>query len=878
MSTPFICRQCIARLSQSSVKRLKPKRSRLHTQAAPTPASSPTWHPVTEGSNPQSSAGQSSEARQSLGGQGIQAPLPSVGENLNRSGPGGESIEDIEGQWDGNLKKFVPRRRKTWEEIAETPRATTARELKARIMEARGDYKIVHQDLMHIYGLSLSEARHTVSQLERLLWGRPWMDMAVRLDAFHIWKRDFSRQLQAISQNITDSELNADEPKVGPWTSFAEEDHATMKAAWQRLDQSKREQLWPQMVLSAFTSNPGVLPAFIRATFHPSWCPSYILEDMVYLLFRTLDSLQSLGQEERQVAELIPFILDHCPPRYMAFDQYVLYKVITVLNLDELVEFYETLKRTEHSVHTNTMQQIASRFAKSSAHKLQAADVICSLTDIPGFDINLPAPASVCTSLLTLDVSDSIPEGQAEPDELFKLLLEHGFRPNLLALTALMRNFCVRGHLDTAWKIFDLLLQHNFEPDPHVFSILLNGSKHAFDIPSVRKIIEMVFSRDAWTGIIVDDFIDLMFRENEARSERRRQKKSSSAWRPMLQLYAKFYDLRPLQKFFTSPLENVIAGRGVVPRNATLITDLADALRPLPDHLLFKPTSHTLLLLLAAHVRSINNPSKVIRQYRHFNQLLKSRDPVATQLIADKGTKIYDIFLRAMMQFRESLKAPMSIIYNMMTSAEREKKHTGRNIYHPFPSVHTWTILLNGFKNHKHIRGAVNVLNMMIQLGNVQPNLVTWNALINAFAQVGDVQGAVRTMALLEQGGLSSDDRTVEAFNAFSRARREKAIQLLEEARKEPVNNFGDPGTVLGDGGGGGNGMVRSGIHFPRRSWESSDFSTDRHPRDPRSGPLDGGGGAPPLEPSLAQRLARARRDWDRDAADIVQRSDLPFP
>ncbi|EMR66034.1 putative pentatricopeptide repeat protein [Eutypa lata UCREL1] len=471
------------------------------------------------------------------------------------------------------------------------------------------------------------------------------------------------------------------------------------------------------------------------------------------------------------------------------------------------------------------MQQIASRFAKSSAHKLQAADVICSLTDIPGFDINLPAPASVCTSLLTLDVSDSIPEGQAEPDELFKLLLEHGFRPNLLALTALMH--------------------------PHVFSILLNGSKHAFDIPSVRKIIEMVFSRDAWTGIIVDDFIDLMFRENEA---------------------------RPLQKFFTSPLENVIAERGVVPRNATLITDLADALRPLPDHLLFKPTSHTLLLLLAAHVRSINNPSKVIRQYRHFNQLIKSRDSVATQLIADKGTKIYDIFLRAMMQFRESLKAPMSIIYNMMTSAEREKKHTGRNIYHPFPSVHTWTILLNGFKNHKHIRGAVNVLNMMIQLGNVQPNLVTWNALINAFAQVGDVQGAVRTMALLEQGGLSSDDRTVEAFNAFSRARREKAIQLLEEARKEPVNNFGDPGTVLGDGGGGGNGMVRSGIHFPRRSWESSDFSTDRHPRDPRSGPLDGGGGAPPLEPSLAQRLARARKDWDRDAADIVQRSDLPFP
>ena len=649
-----------------------------------------------------------------------------------------------------------------------------------------------------------------------------------------------------------------------------------MKAAWQRIDHDKRATYWPLMISSALTSNPGVVSTFIQATFDPTWCPNYLLEDIVYLLFRTLQSHRSLADGGHQLAELVVFLLDHCPPKYLSLHQVVLQKTISVLSLDELVNFHEALNRADHLIRSNTLYHILSRFAKSSAHKALAADILCSMTKKPGFDINTTVPASICTSLLGLNEGDSIPDGQAEPDELFKLLLEHGLRPNLLSLTSLMRNFCLRGRLDTAWKIFDLLLQHDFEPDPHVFSVLFNASKESSDISSARDIIEAVFSRGAWSQCIVNDLMDYLYQENEAQPEkRRRQKKDNSAWRPMLQLYAKFYDLTPLRPFVPFMLEDVIAGPGVSPRHATSLTDLAEALRPQPEHMLWKPSSHTLCQLIAAHVRSLNEPRAVIGQYNRIMTRLRN-DPVAIQLVVDQGTMLYDILIRAMMQFKETLHAPMRIVAHMMTRARLEKSRTGKNVRHPPPSVHTWTVLLNGFKNHDHVQGALDVLDMMSRLGDIEPNLVTWNALINAFARVGDAEGAVRAMRLLERAGFQSDDHTVEAFSLLSRDRREQAVKLLEESRMEkalppePPQSFllrgfkkGGPPTIEAE--------AEANQGNPHRFADGS-IATDQ-PLFLKPRPVPG----PHMSAEFAAQLAEAQKRWDQHALALKRRRAVLF-
>ncbi|CAJ2502563.1 Uu.00g099570.m01.CDS01 [Anthostomella pinea] len=752
-----------------------------------------------------------------------------------------EATEETETRWDGKLKKFVPLRRPDVRKTANMPRAVTPFLLKEKILRALGDYRVVHGDLMHIYIISHQEARHAIGQLERLLWGQPRHEAANRLDRYHLWKKDYSQSLQTMDSTFL---FSGEDDDSSMWTSMREQDAATLHAAWQRLDTERRERLWPQMILSALNGKPGVLPSFVRATFDSSWCPSYVIEDMFYALFRATNVLSDGKRIEKETCKVAVKLLESCPPRYIGLEQTALLKIASPMSNDELVDFYQDLKRTEHPLHANTLLHFASHFAASAEHKLHAADIIYSLTEIPGFDINSPAAASVCTSLLTLNENGPLPEGHAAPDELFKLLLERGLRPNLLGLSALMRNFCVRGHIDTAWTIFELLLQHGIEPDTHVYSILFNGATQNMDIASARRILRVIGERGAWSPVIVNDCLEIIRRDNEAQQERRRRqrKKSSNAWRPMLQLYAKFYDLAPLQKLTLFPLENVLVSSSAPQKHTTPVSEMMASLPPQPESMLMQPDSITLSTMLGAHMRTIHGPSNLRRYYAHFKHLVSAEDLTAVGLLEKHQTLVYDIFLRAFLQYKISLDFALDIVRTMLFRAKREKQQLGYNRLYHSPSVHTWTILLNGFKNHWQTEGAIHVLNLMSKTGDVQPNIVTWNALITSFALERDVRGAVKAMRYLEEAGIQSNDRTVRAFSIFPRGLREKAIKMLEELRKHPVD------------------LARPGAFFEEDRMFAKLKKRDFLVKPSRSRPANLGLGL--------DGVARAQREWGRVAQD----------
>ncbi|KAI3322417.1 hypothetical protein HD806DRAFT_124135 [Xylariaceae sp. AK1471] len=786
MPTPFICQKCTARLARSASRLFNSNKLLLHTRVIP--ADRPRYDQRRKPESSQENSGNSAVAP---------LPLPSLASSQGQYETTGETLLP----WNGEFKKFVPRRRPAVQQLASLPPATSARELKAKILGALGDYIIARGDLMALYGLSHTEARHAVGQLERLLWGDLDMERAAaRLDQYLAWKKDFSVILR---NAVTAPSVQEDISVIADArleVASHEKETASMRTAWQRLERDKRERLWPQMVLSALESEPHVLPILIQSTFDPSWCPSYVVEDMLYLRVRRYQvALEkgtpgSYGQRQQETQAMGRLILDKCPPRYLALEQTVLLLVSSPLPTSELIQFYQLLQNIEHPLHSNTLLHFASRFAKGFDTKVHAADILHSLTQMPGFDLNSPAAASVCTSLLTLNENEPLPDQHAAPDLLFEFLLEQGFRPNLLGLSAMMRNFCIRGHLDTAWKIFDLMLQHGFEPDPHVYSILLNGSKQNLDTGSTEQIFKIIGSRNAWSPVLINDFLDLLFRENESQPERRRRqrKKVNNAWRPMLHLYAKFYDLGPLQKFTFFSLENLLATWGVKPQYSTPSTKMAGALMPQPENRLMQPDSITLCLMIGAHMRSILTPKYVVRYYTHFFKLVKQKDPTAMSLLADHGTLVYDIFLRALLQFRETTGFAIHQVQKMMNAANKEQAQCGRNIYHHPPSVHTWTIILNGLKNHNDTRGAVGVLNMMTNIGHTLPALATWNALIQAFARACNINGAVKAIWSLEKAGFQPDDRTIKAFNMFPRHLREQAIARLEEIRKSP-DRFSNP-------------------------------------------------------------------------------------
>ncbi|KAI0012247.1 hypothetical protein F4779DRAFT_568942 [Xylariaceae sp. FL0662B] len=795
MSTPFICRQCVARLAKFSTRRLIPKRSQPHPRGMHTSGPPPAWLLKDQDQNirvEQADATDDVEADVSAS-----RPLSNL-EQGQKEIP--EKLQEPKPPWDEKIIKFYLRRRPEVQQLAEGPRAATAYELKAKILWAFEDYSIVHEDLMYIYGLSFPEARHAAGQLGRLLGGRPSKDAGRLLDHFLDWKKNLNSLTQTTGRSPLDAENQTNLAEKGAWAFLQEQDIATMKSAWHRLRQDKRESLWPQMALSAFGSRSSIMPSFIRATFHPSWCPSYVIEDIVYSLFRASETAQGNEQMREDITELITFLLKECPPRYLNIQQTVIWKVMSSMPTPRLVEFYQNLKRAEHPLHRNTLLHFASRFAKSSQYKMKGAEIIYSLINTPNFDINSPASSSVCTSLLTLGEDDVFPDGDAAPDQLFKLLLDGGFRPNLLGLSALMRNFCVRGHPDTAWTIFDLLLEHGIEPDAHVYSILLNGSKYSSDTASIRRVTDMISSRESWSVVLANDLLNLIFRENEAQNERRRRqrKKANNAWRPMLQIYAKLFQLSPLQRITRFPLENLLVARSTWPKYSTYVTTATASLRALPEYSRLQPDGTTLLIMLGAHIRSIYGPRNIIRYYRHIMPLLRERDPVALKLVEMQGTRLYDIFVRALMQFKGTTQYALKIVTRMVMRNRREKRLLGKNIRFPMPSVYTWTVVLNGLKNHRQPRAAVSVLNTMVHEGRITPNLVTWNALIGAFTRTGNVRGAVRAMRYLERAGFQSNERTVAAFSLMPKAKREWAIELLEQTRQRPVD-LRNTGAFLSD-------------------------------------------------------------------------------
>ena len=787
MPIPLTCRICAARVARSSLRLLKPNISPLHTRVIPVRRPPPASAlPSPHGRDWKPKFPQSRGPDEKLDGHyeedsTLSNSLPNGSQGQEDKLLGYESAA----YWNGEFKKFVPRRAPVVAQLASRPVANNARELKAKIIGAQGNYLCCHRDLVALYNLSHQEARHAVGQLERLLWGGLDLPIAARrLDQYLLWKQDFATILNAHENKTNDA---GSEP-----TSRASEP-AAIRTAWRRLNGDKRERYWPQIILAVAHSDPYLLSTLVESTFDPSWCPSYVVEDVLYLLLRQRQLALQKGarsdgsQIEQEIRAAATFVLNKCPPRYLALEQTVLLSILRTLSASELIDFFELLKTIEHPLHANTLLHMASRFAKSYDTKMNALDVLGVLTEMPGFDLNTPAAASVCTTLLTLNENEPLPDEKAAPDLLFEFLIGQGFRPNLLGLSALMRNFCIRGHLDTAWKIFELMLQHGLEPDRHVYSILLNGSKQNLDSASFESIFNIITARNDWSPVLLNDFLGLLFRESELQTEqRRRQRKANNAWRHMLQLYAKFFDLAPLQKFTLFPLENMIGLRRARPINSTTSIRLAESLMPLPDSRLMQPDTTTLSLMIGAHMRSLNTSKYVIQYYNTFVNMVARGNPLALDLVANHGTLMFDIFLRALLQFKETIKFAINEVQKHIKAARIEKQRYGSNKYHHPPSLHTWTILLNGLKNHNDTRGAVAVFDMMTNTGGVQPNLPTWNALIQAFARTGNASGAAKAIWSLEKAGFQPDEQTIKAFNMLPRPLKEQAITKLEQIRKTP--------------------------------------------------------------------------------------------
>ncbi|KXJ91170.1 hypothetical protein Micbo1qcDRAFT_163949 [Microdochium bolleyi] len=607
-----------------------------------------------------------------------------------------------------------------------------------------------------------------------------------KIDRFHLWKSDFSYYMSQIGNPSPPKDSH--DPNIKEMVELSENNTTLFEAFWRRLDHHRQELLFPSMVACSMSSRPVPLLALVRLTFDPVSCPNYILEDIVYFLDRYSEVVGSpkSSHKRNDAIKVADFLARHAPFRYVQLSQTSLRHIVLRNSLDKAWGYYQkSAKLGQHWSH-NTLLHLASRLAKSSGHKVQAMQVFSHMKTLEGFDINSPEAASVCTSLLSIPKEGPQPDGLAEPDNLFRFLLDLGFNPNLISWSALMHNFCKRGHLDTGWKVFDMLCQQGFQPDAQALSILMNSAKIEHDVQSARNILRMAIASKNWSAGLINNFLATLYTAAESQVRiGRRQRKSNNAWRPMVQLYSKFFQLAPLQKLTLFPLENILASRDAVWGRDTELTNLAASVRPVRDSELMQPDNNTLILMFTAHMRSIQNPIALRRYYRLFQRLQQVRNPLVMAMLRKHGTRLHDCFVQAFMQFEATVPFALEIVFRMLRRGRQTLKDESQRWKYQPPSAHTWTILMNGFKNHKNATDAARTLDLMIRVGGAQPTAATWNVLLGAYARQGRLRAAVEIVSCREAAGFASGERTVESFRFFSERQRNRMIELLDAQRKK---------------------------------------------------------------------------------------------
>jgi pentatricopeptide repeat protein len=575
---------------------------------------------------------------------------------------------------------------------------------------------------------------------------------------------------------------------------LAMQDLDALYAEWLSKPVSERERDWPELMAMALFLTPDKAHEVLLGTFEPEVAPFYVLEDVVsFAIMRGVlmarhgphtDLDQSTTADN--LCKVLVFLLAHTPKRTIQLRQNSIFSLLKKARNEQVVELFQALRDYGHPLQHNTLLQFASQLAKDIKQKSVAVEILGYLVRCGEVPITSPHALALCTSILSVREGDSLEEAPTPPEKLFEALLALGIRPNLITYTAVIRNLCLHQQLESAWRVFEIMLEHNISPDATLLSVLINGAKLADNFHMVSNIINTAISMDMRDPVIWNDLLHaiLIPCTSEARHRKLPPPRILPAFRPMLIGYSKFFKLEPLQKLVISNLQSQLDTSDNAWARWKSVDKVLTVLSNLPTwepEERMDPTSSTLAIMLIGYIRGFPNEYSIVAFYSQFRDLLKSGDPVVTNLVREQGSLVYDAIIKAAMEWPGLLRVALDITGEMIKDASITAAAPSLPDgavddvpRHPAPSVHTWSILLNGLLYHRHNQQAENVLRTMREYG-IEPNQVSWNTLVCGYARQQHMEMTVKTLERLERSGLRYDDFTIKGFGYLRD--RERALE-----------------------------------------------------------------------------------------------------
>ncbi|KAK4131327.1 hypothetical protein BT67DRAFT_458086 [Trichocladium antarcticum] len=457
-----------------------------------------------------------------------------------------------------------------------------------------------------------------------------------------------------------------------------------MREYWHAKPAGDRELSWPGIMTAALDLAPDRAADLLEATVERHLTPMYaVVDTLTFIVFRVFQLPDGL-REKQQAA--LPGLLLHILrlDNWAPLPQWVIFRIITVCDTKTLAEISSEFHRCGPKLHYHTWLQIAGRLAKDVHYKLNAVGILARLVDRGDLFPYSPFHAALTTAIVSFPKVDaggkpglqqqSLPAIQAE---VYERLVQSGITPNVVTYTAMIQGLCSNNRLSTAWKIYHVMRDEGHTPDPHVFSILIHGSKLAGDLQSTREVVaEASASEDTLKDpIIWNDLLDTILQAaiKESKTNRTAAPLIVPAFPSMLQLYARFFKLAPLQRLIPSDLiEHLTADERSSFVESWQWKDeaalLTSQLPESPIEELVEPGTDTLGIMLMGYLRSTGSLYNIVAFYSHFRDLFKSGDPVAASLLR-ANTLVYDAVIRSITEYEGSLRLAIDILNDMLKDA-----------------------------------------------------------------------------------------------------------------------------------------------------------------------------------------------------------------
>ncbi|KAK0613487.1 hypothetical protein B0T14DRAFT_391411, partial [Immersiella caudata] len=572
-----------------------------------------------------------------------------------------------------------------------------------------------------------------------------------------------------------------------------------MRDKWRTLSLEARIQTWPHVMADALRVAPDRAHEVLEATFEESVVPFYAVRDVASFLVKRYhlsvwEERPAADQYGRRLASTVLQVLRESRPGYVHFTQHTLYTIAKVSDANTLLDLYATLREHQHEINPLTKLHFISGVGKVTAYKKHAVEIFRDMAqeDLDEtFTLGSIPVMAACTTML------AFPEQDAKDTELGEMrayileeLVSLGIKPNLITFTAIVRNLCLAHDLENALEVFQLVREHGITPDLHLYSILINGCKYLGNFRVMSQLIRtMVQETDCKDPVVWNDVIHAVHYIYSVNIEHGPRIgpwgiRVVPAFQPMLQVYAKFFDLEPLQRllpmhelrrFLQDARDPKLGAITQGPWRAKVegLLGLIEELEPQS----LEPTTETLTIMLSGFLRSHSSVYPVVSFYAVFRRMIAAGQKEATQ-IAQSTTAVHDNVIRYLGRWPGMLRVALDVVNDMLssqTSADGEQPTTGK---HPAPSIYTWSILLHALMHSKQLEQGERLLEAMREHG-IEPTRVTWNTLIAGYARSQSVEETVNAMVRAEDAGWKKDDFALRAFQHL--IHQEEALGLLEE-------------------------------------------------------------------------------------------------